>query len=200
MRVRPLSTLFLAAVAAVMATNCGSDSTVAPREATPAPTAPSQSLLGGLLGGTTTLQTVTPLNRTTPLAQPITVSKTIGVLGGAITVPGAGLTVVVPPLAVGKNTLFSITALAGSAVAYDFQPHGTKFLVPLVATQDLHNTQGANLLNLSLFAGYFPDSSNPTQVSQTFSVQVSLLTLTAVWTIPHFSGYIVATGRDDSSF
>lgn len=193
MRFRSLSTFALAAVAAVMATNCGSDSTVAPRATAAAPLTPSHTLLSSL-------ETVNPLTRTVPLAAPITVSRTIGVLGGAISVPGAGLTVVVPPLAVGKNTVFTVTALAGSAVAYDFQPHGTKFLVPLVATQSLHNTQYSGLLNLGLFAGYFPDSSNPTQVSETFSVQLNLLSLTAVWTIPHFSGYILAGGRDDSGF
>lgn len=142
--------------------------------------------------------TVTPLERTTALASPITVSKTIGILGGTISVPGAGLTVVVPALAVTSNTQFSVTALAGTAVAYDFAPHRT-FGVPLVLTQDLHNTQvQTGLVNpLALFAAYFPDANNITSVTELLNVGVSLQSLTATFTVTHFSGYLVAGGRSD---
>lgn len=198
MRLRPLLTLSVAFAATLSAFGCASDTTTAP-PASPsvaAPSQPSQSLLGGLLGGTTTTQTITPLTRSTPLAKNITVTKNIGVLGGTISVPGAGLTLVVPPLAVSKTITFSVTALAGSNVAYEFAPHGTKFLVPLVATQNLVGTN-SSVLSLGLSLGYFPDSSNPTSVSELLSVQVDLLKLTAVSTISHFSGYIYAVGRTD---
>ena len=199
MRLRPLITLSVALAATLTAFGCASDSTTAPpaKAPAPAPAQPSQSLLGGLLGGTsTTTQKITPLTRNTPLAKNITVTKNIGVLGGTITVPGAGLTLVVPPLAVGRTMTFSVTALAGSNVAYEFGPHGTKFLLPLVMTQSLVGTN-APLVNVNLSLGYFPDSSNPTSVSELLGVQVDLLKLVGVSTISHFSGYIYVSGRSD---
>ena len=86
----------------------------------------------------------------------------------------------------------------GAYLAYDMEPHGTKFLVPLVATQDLTQTDSKSLLNLSLSLGYYTDPSHITTVSELLGVQVNLLRLTAVSTIPHFSGYIFASGREDS--
>jgi hypothetical protein len=198
MRHRMLSTVALIATAIVSASCSTTDSPVAPQVKEAAPTVgPSKSLLGTLLGSP---QTVTPLLRTKPLASAITVSRRIGILGGVIPVPGAGLTIVVPPLAVSSMTNFSVTALAGSAVAYQFEPHGTKFTLPLVATQDLHGTQAqTGLVNpLSLFVGYFPDSSNVTSVTELLNLGVSLPTLMSVFTIWHFSGYILASGRSDS--
>jgi hypothetical protein len=118
-------------------------------------------------------------------------------LGGVIAIPAAGLTLVVPPLAVAKSTNFAITARRGSYVAYDMEPHGTKFLLPLVATQSLANTNAPGLVNLNLSLGYYPDSKNVTSVSELLSVQIDLLKLTAVSTIPHFSGYIYASGLED---
>ena len=197
MRVRSLSTSVLAAALAIFAVGCGStDNPAAPREVTPAPSAPSQSLLGTLLGAP---KTISPIRRTTPLRAPITVGKKIGVLGGTIVVPGTGLTVVVPPLAVARSTEFTVTALAGSALAYDFGPHGTKFTVPLVLTQDLHGTDAASrglLSSLGLKLGYFPDADKVTTVTELLTVGVSLPTQTAVATVWHFSGYIWASGRD----
>jgi hypothetical protein len=197
MRLRFLTTFAVAVAATFAASACSSDSPAAPTPPVVPAAAPSQSLLGGLLGGSTSTKTITPLLRTTPLAADIKVSQTIGVLGGVIAIPGAGLTIVVPPLAVGKATAFSITARKGSYVAYDMEPHGTKFLVPLVATQNLTNTNARGLLNLSLSLGYYQDSSHITSVSELLSVQLDLLHLTAVSTIPHFSGYIYASGLED---
>jgi len=155
----------------------------------------STSLLGGLLGTTTT--NAKPLTRTVPLASPITVSKRIGVLGGSFSIPQAGLTVVVPPLAVLSTTTFTATALAGSAVAYDFSPH-THFAAPLVATQSLAGTAAATgLVNpLSLYVGYFPDSNHPTSITEILTVGVDLLNLTSTVTLWHFSGYVWASGAE----
>jgi hypothetical protein len=200
MRLRSLTTFAVAVAATFIAYGCAGDSPVAPK----APAAPtiapadsaSNSLLGGLLGGgTTSTTTINPLLRTKPLASDIVVSKTIGALGGTLSIPGAGLTVVVPPLAILKNTAFKVTARKGSYIAYDFEPHGTKFLLPLVMTQSLVNTQASSLLNLNLSLGYYPDPTKITSVTELLGVQVDQLKLTSVSTIWHFSGYIVATGR-----
>lgn len=199
MRFRLLSKLVLVASTAAIAASCAtSDSPTSP-SAAKAPVAapqPSKSLLGGLLG---TPQTVVALQRTTPLKSAITVSKSIGVLGGTLSIPAAGLTVVVPPLALTSTKTISITAMAGSNVAYEFSPAGTKFLLPLVATQSLVNTQAHNggLINpLSLFVGYFADNSNVNLVSEILNINLNVLGQLAIFDIWHFSGYIFASGYD----
>jgi len=199
MRLRSIKTFTVAVAATFAAFACTGDSPAAPNSVVaPPPAAPSQSLLGGLLGGSsTTTQTINPLLRTTPLANDVTVSQTIGPLGGTIIIPSAGLTLVVPPLAVTRATNFAITARKGNYLAYDMEPHGTKFLIPLVATQSLVNTNARGLLNLSLSLGYYPDGNHVTSVSELLSVQADLLKLTAVATIPHFSGYIFAGGLEE---
>lgn len=184
-----------ALAAAIALSGCGyGDGPASPKGAAapvPTGTAPASTLLSSAI-------TVNPLLRTTALAQPITVYKTIGLLGGTISVPGAGLTVVVPALAVTSNTQFSVTALAGSAVAYDFSPHRT-FNVPLVMTQDLNNTQAqTGLVNpFDMFVGYFPNTNDITSVTELLNLGVNLQNLTATFTVTHFSGYIIATGRSD---
>jgi len=172
--------------------SCSTSEPVAPSAATPPPTA-AQSLLG-ILG---TPMTVQPLQRTVPLPSNISASAYIGALGGTLSIPSAGLIVVVPPLALMSRTHVTVTALAGSNVAYEFAPHGIKFLVPLVVTQSLKNTQAqtGGLINpLSLKAAYFPDSSNVTSVTELLGVDVNLLSQTAVFSVWHFSGYILAGG------
>jgi hypothetical protein len=178
--------------AALLLASCStSDSPVAP-----APSAVSSSpnlLLSGILSQPTT---VTPLKRTTPLATSVSASAYIGPLGGTISVPGTGLTVVVPALALSSRQLITITALPGSDVAYEFAPHGLKFLVPLVATQKLSGTDaGTGLLDPKLlFVGYFTDATHDNLVSELLNVSISVGT--AVFPIWHFSGYIVASGRE----
>lgn len=202
MRARTLVHFVSALAASLTLAACGNDAPVAPQQKAPAPTA-SNSLLGGLVGsllGTPT--TITPLHRNTPLASTLTASQTIGILGGVIAIPGAGVSVVVPPLAVSSPKTITVTAMAGSNVAYEFEPHGTKFNVPLVMLQDLSGTQAqtGGLVNaLTLQLGYFPNSTNVTSVTELLTVGVSLPTQTGVATIWHFSGYIWATGRSDDS-
>jgi len=196
MNSRTLRSLALATLGALFVNGCGTnDNPVAPQSAV-APTAPASTSLLGLLSPTTT---VTPLQRTKPLAQPLYASAYVGVLGGVLAIPGAGITVVVPPLALTSTKRLTVTALAGSTVAYEFEPHGTKFLVPLVVTQDLKSTQASSggLVNpLSLFVGYFPDDTNILSVTELLNVNVNLLNQTALFTVTHFSGYIVASGRE----
>jgi hypothetical protein len=153
---------------------------------------PSLLLQGVFIAPTT----VTPLERTTPLATPVSASAYLGPLGGAISVPGTGLTVVVPPLALSSKQIITVTALAGSDVAYEFAPHGLKFPVPLVATQKLSSTDaGTGLIDPKLlFVGYFSDATQDNLVSELLNVSISAGT--AVFPIWHFSGYIVASGRE----
>jgi hypothetical protein len=106
------------------------------------------------------------------------------------------LTVLVPALALPSKQLITITALPGSDVAYEFAPHGLKFPVPLIATQTLSSTDaGTGLLDPKLlFVGYFTDATKDNVVSELLNVSISAGT--AVFPIWHFSGYIVASGRE----
>jgi hypothetical protein len=197
MRLRLLSTLTFAIAAALTVSACATDNSTAPSAVTPPRTA-SNSLLGGLLGAPVQTKTRTPLLRTNPLPTSQTTSAKIGVLGGVLSLPGAGLTVVVPPLALLSPTTITVNALAGANVAYEFSPHGLKFALPLVVTQNLKGTRATpELLSLGLSLGYFPDASHVTSVTELLSVNVDLLGLTAVSTVWHFSGYILMTGREE---
>lgn len=186
--------LLAAATTALVAAACVStDNPVAPPSAPLAPSVANQSLLG--LGGATT---VTPLHRTKALSQSLSASANIGPLGGTLAVPGAGILVVIPPLAVPKTKTITVTATAGSNVAYEFAPHGLKFNLPLIVTQNLSGTdasQTGSIDPLSLFAGYYPDSTNVTSITEQLNVNVNLLDQLATFTVWHFSGYILASGR-----
>ena len=186
--------LIAAATTALVAAACVStDNPVAPPSAPLAPSAANQSLLG--LGGATT---VTPLHRTKALLQPLSASANIGPLGGTLAIPGAGILVVIPPLAVPKAQKITVTATAGSNVAYEFAPHGLKFNLPLVVTQNLSGTDASktgSIDPLTLFAGYYPDSTNVTSITEQLNVNINLLNQLATFTVWHFSGYILASGR-----
>jgi hypothetical protein len=197
MRLRLLSTLTFAVAAALTISACATDNSTAPPSAITTPPAASNSLLGGLLGAPAPTKTISPLQRITPLSKSLTTSAKIGILGGVLSIPGAGITVVVPPLALLTPTTITVNALAGSNVAYEFSPHGLKFALPLVMTQNLKMTRATpELLGLGLSLGYFPDASHVTSITELLSVNVDLLGTTAVSTIWHFSGYIIASGRD----
>jgi hypothetical protein len=175
------------------------------------PTAPTQGaaasgdLLGGLVGGVvgTVNNLLTPvvgLTRIVPLASNITVTQTIGSGGGTLSIPAAGVTVVVPSGAVSAPTQFTMTARSGFVIAYDFAPHGITFAKPLVFTQSLKGTS-ASLLNVSLLQlGYYADPSQLTFVGGLLSELTSGVTNLLSWTftakIKHFSGYMIGCGRE----
>jgi hypothetical protein len=188
MRLLGVATLALAA-------SCASDATA------PAPAAPSTTANRLLLGSP---QTVSVVRRDVPLAAPLQASKTVGLLGGVIKLPGAGLQVIVPPLAVTRSTRITVTALAGDQLAYEFEPHGIHFLTPLLVTQNLNGTSAVNSGGLlsPLVAGYFASTSdlNPLNgtglVSELLGVVLNLSAKTATFPVFHFSGYLIATGED----
>ncbi|MEO7455172.1 MAG: hypothetical protein ABIY52_02855 [Gemmatimonadaceae bacterium] len=196
----------LAAGLALLAACSGEPMTAPPAPlATPA-AAPSADLLGGLVGGVvgtvTSLITLPGLQRTTPLAANITVSQTIGTAGGTLSIPSAGVTVVVPAGALSKSTLITMTARKGYLVAYDFAPHGITFAKPLVFTQKLSGTS-ANILTAPLLnLGYYSDPNLLTAVgglvSELLGGNVNLLNWTFTGSIKHFSGYMVGMARGGS--
>jgi hypothetical protein len=163
---------------------------------------------------TTSGPLVTPI-----LAQGLLRSKAIKALsvtqvvsrdGGTITLPSAGLTLEIPAGAFDAPTMtFTVTALAGMTVAYDFQPHGTVFNVPLRVIQSLSQTNLKNTTPKPGFVSewngaYFDQAASIDQktgvaiVSELLSVDTSV-----IWSrneisfgVSHFSGYMVCTGRE----
>jgi len=191
--------LVAALIALAGATACANDTSTTPSSSTPPARDSTASIRGNLLSNAITIN---PLLRLNPLPSPQTVSKRIGSLGGTLSLPGAGLTVVVPPLAVLTPVTITVTALAGSDVAYEFSPHGLQFLTPVVATQDLSGTEartGGTIDPLLLFVGYFPDDNNITSVTELLSLQINLLQQTSTALLPHFSGYTWACGEEGSA-
>ena len=161
--------------------------------------APQPTLLGTVAGSLTNLTSLPGLQRTSPLAAAITVTKTIGSAGGTLSIPQAGVTVTVPSGALASNTVITMTARAGYLVAYDFAPHGITFAKPLVFQQQLTGTT-ANLLNAPLLQlGYYTDPSLLTAtgglVSELLGGTVNLLSWTFTGNIKHFSGYMVGMNR-----
>jgi hypothetical protein len=185
----------------ILATACG-DATTSPT-ASAAPSTPRLSTVAT----TTTLTPAQGLLRTTPLAANVVVVKTLSSGGGGISIPGTDFQLQVPNGAfAGKSMTFTITAYAGNVVAYDFQPHGVVFLKPLKAVQQLGHT---NWKSFNLPAGYYPAwsgayfadstqlnlSTGAALINEFMPGGVNVGGATMTWDIPHFSGYMIATGR-----
>jgi hypothetical protein len=157
---------------------------------------------------TTTVTKFPVLKRLTPLSQDYSVSMNVGLLGGTILIPQAGLTVVIPPLALSKTTKITVTAHKGAYVAYTFQPHGLQFKLPVSMLQLTSLTNAAGNLNIlsSLRAGYMPNgmadisSTGVGSFTEVFNVSlVPSLTIgpAALFTTKHFSGYAWGSSRTE---
>ena len=192
MAFRPFSRFGARLLSIFVLAGCARDS-ASPVEPTAAvPAKPNSGLLSTLLP-------VRGLTRAAPLSKDLSVSAVIGKKGGTISIPEAGLTLVVPANAVKENTTFKATALAGKLVAYEFEPHGTTFAVPLQFTQDLRKTSLVSALVAPLMDGaYFANRDQLNQnsgraiVSELRPVVVNLLKSQASFPIDHFSGYLIS--------
>jgi hypothetical protein len=154
------------------------------------------SLLGGLLGGVGQLL-FSPLHRNTALAQDVSWTFTVGPSGGSSSNSSAGLSIVIPPNAVSTTQTITVTALAGSPVAYRFEPHIT-FNKKIWLTQDLSGTSVGLLGSLTMKAAHFPGQTPVYTLDGLALVDeiVSGLALSGNFTfgVTHFSGWIAGTG------
>ena len=134
----------------------------------------------------------------------IKVSRIIDQSGGTITIPETGLTLSFPAGAVAAPITVVVTADA-QYVAYKMEPTGTQFLKEVTATQLLNTTTlSGSPLRSQLYAAYIADDSVnlsgkvpvlEIEPSTTiFSVLSPLLPQAHVWTIRHFSRYMLASG------
>jgi hypothetical protein len=136
------------------------------------------------------------------LAAPVTVSKTIGSSGGSIAIPQTGLTVSFPAGAVQSPLTITITADT-KYVAYKMEPSGTRFLKDVTATQQLSATQLAGAaLQGQIYSAYIADDSVSLsgkvpvleiEPSTTILSTASQSPQAQVWTIKHFSRYMLAS-------
>jgi hypothetical protein len=145
------------------------------------------------------------MQRTTALPNDVVFSKTIrNSAGGTISDATTGFTMEVPPFALGLNlgdsVTFTVRALAGTAVAYDFEPHGRVFVLPLKITQDTKGTTWYKSTSSSAVeGGYFTDRTKikglTATVDELLPVSIELLKKSASFYVTHFSGYLVSSGR-----
>ncbi len=191
---RALCRAALAAVALAAVSACSSDRLLGPTEAAvAAPARPAPAVLAsfGVIPKTALL-------RTTTLKKAISKSAKFTQEGGTLAIPELGVTLTVPPAAFAAKTLtITVTALAGNAVAYTFEPHGTQFLRPLSLSQDLATTTWAtNRSFLLLGGGYFKDAAQVNTITGAALVDETLpvavvgtRTFMSLW---HFSGYMIS--------
>ena len=134
----------------------------------------------------------------------IKVSKTINPSGGTISIPETGLTMTFPAGAVASPITITVTA-DEKYVAYKMEPSGTRFLKDVTVTQSLESTSiFGRALQSPLYAAYIADDnvklSGKVPVLEIepsttiFSLLSSLLPQSQVWTIRHFSRYMLASG------
>lgn len=177
----------------------------------------STGLLGALLQAPTALvQTVSNVvsdllypvvQRKVALAEPITVTRVIGVNGGSIAVPQAGLTITFARGALLASTPITVTADSGKAVSYEFGPHGTQFYAPVTIAQDMSLTTLADKPGSasSIQGGYTPNGLADivngllARVAELLKATTTIVVGsdgklhlgTSSFIVKHFSGYIL---------
>ena len=193
---------FIATAAMIaLASACSNDTVTAPQSTS------RKGLTGDLLSGVTGLLIpAKALERDTAI-ESMTRSFTITRDGGGrLELDEAGLRIDVPSGAILTNSLtITVTVLPGKSVAYDFQPHGTRFLRPLAFRQDLEGTSWDHSgFKGTLNGGYFRSTqqlnllTGRALLDELFPVTVKTHELR--FDINHFSGYMVSGGRQGSAY
>ena len=167
------------------------------------PTAPEPAAADrATLASGSSADVVRVLKRTDALANNLTASGVIGPRGGHIKIESAGIRVDFPRGAVSTPTLITVTAIRGNTVAYSFEPHGITFEQPVMIRQSLKNTVAwkdpgfAAALQGAYFERMLVD---PTETyARTLEHRGGKLKdrgRMLEFTIEHFSGYMVSTGK-----
>lgn len=207
-------------LSAFVALSCADSSTAptAPVQMASAPVAGQSALLGGVLGGllNTVTQVVGFVADATGLSvhaiawnstyahESHTVSATISPWGGTLTIPESDFTMVFPMGAVSQPTLITVTS-DPNYVAYKMEPQGIKFAQPVVVTQRLRKTSiYGQPLSATLFGAYITDDlldlggilhALEIELSTTvFQGGSSTMPELEIWTVNHFSRYMLASG------
>jgi hypothetical protein len=126
--------------------------------------------------------------------------------GATLLLPGADFSLTIPAGALSEPTAITVTAKAGPFVAYEMQPHGLRFMKPVIAVQGLRTTAsyGTDIGN-SVRTAYLPagsenvdadDSAAPVEVEAgtTFLYGEKPVAESHEWILNHFSRYILISG------
>ena len=115
------------------------------------------------------------------------VSATIGVNGGTLSIPGS----------------ITIVSDASGYVSYDMQPHGLRFNKQVIVTQRLRNTSVYGTpLALNAFCAYFADDPlNLSGILQALEIETTTIfsnpntgqAEVETWQLNHFSRYMLAS-------
>jgi hypothetical protein len=132
------------------------------------------------------------------------VSATIGVNGGTLSIPGSDFTITFPYGALAAPTAITIVSDESGYVSYDMQPHGTVFAKPVIVTQRLRNTSVYGTADAWKAVGaYFP--KDPLDLSGIIKALETTTTIifsggsdgqpeVETWQLRHFSRYMLASG------
>ena len=213
MQKRLLNIIGAALVASAVVAGCADRATTAP--ITPAATQPSNSLLGGLIGGVVGTVgkllniVVTLVERPVALQQDVVWSFDAGPAGALSGNRAVGLSIAIPPGALDHTVRITVTARAGKVYDYHFEPEGLQFAKPVVLTQDVSDNSllGGLLGGLlgsngkSVRGAYYAAPSlqyDPTTGQATVNELEPTVNVPGYVTfqIKHFSGYVVASCND----
>jgi hypothetical protein len=134
------------------------------------------------------------------------VSAVVDADGATLLLPGADFSLTIPAGALSEPTAITVTAKAGPFVAYEMQPHGLRFMKPVIAVQGLSTTAtyGTDAGN-TVRSAYLPegwenigadDLAAPAEVeaSTTIFHGVKPVAESHEWILNHFSRYILISG------
>ena len=131
------------------------------------------------------------------------VSATIGVNGGTLSIPGSDFTITFPYGALSQPTSITIVSDASGYVSYDMQPHGLRFNKHVIVTQRLRNTSVYGTpLALNAFCAYFADDPlNLSGILQALEIETTTIfsnpntgqAEVETWQLNHFSRYMLAS-------
>lgn len=149
------------------------------------------------------------VRRDVHLDDDVSATATITPEGGFLTLREAGLLLYFPSGAVSHSIAITATARKGNRVVYDFQPHGLTFATPIYVAQSLAATEldtQRGKKTPDVWAGYLDHDDadlhgdGSARFSETFDVffQGTGRNALAVFTITHFSGYAMASGRREA--
>jgi hypothetical protein len=182
-----------------------------------APPAPAPTLRAADDGAHTfrTPRDLFALGRFLPLNRDFVVSRTISPGGGTIVLREAGVSLRFPAGALANRTRITVRAHAGDRVAYTFEPHGLQFAAPVEVAQLLIFTSayGEDDVMRELQGAYLPrgiadlDASGVASVVEAYPVRFRsfepynerFVPALATFQIGHFSGYMLASGKKDTT-
>jgi len=134
------------------------------------------------------------------------VSATVGPEGATLSLPGADFSMTIPAGALSAPTAITVVSRGGAFVVYDMLPHGLQFARPVTASQGLSTTasygtaagNGVRTAYLSQAKEQvgFDGAVSPAELeaATTYFYGDQPVAETHLWTLNHFSRYILISG------